>query len=99
MRSILVLCVLLAGYVCWQHFSLQKSEEKNQQLQQQNILLQQSKKDLTEKLEAYNDRQQKANRQIAKLKTKALRQEDDCYNRPLPDAYIEFVRQTDNPTR
>ena len=94
MKYTLFICLLLAGYAFQQRFSLRQSEEKNQQLQLQNGILRQKQENLTKKLEVFNAKQEKANQQIAKLKALALQKSDDCYIRPLPDEYLEFVRGT-----
>ncbi|MCI5634191.1 MAG: hypothetical protein MR350_01875 [Alphaproteobacteria bacterium] len=94
MKYAIMMCMLLAGYAYWQHFSLRQSEEKNLQLQLQNTLLQKNQDNLIKKVEEFNVQQQKASLQIAKLKEQALQKQDDCYYKPISDAYIDIVRGT-----
>ncbi len=94
MKYAIMMCMLLAGYACWQHFSLRQSEEKNLQLQLQNTLLQKNQDNLVKQMEEFNAQQQKASQQIAKLKEQAMQKQDDCYYKPISDAYIDIVRGT-----
>lgn len=96
MKYTAILCMLLASYAFWQHFSLQQSEEKNLRLQQQNALLQKNQDNLVKKMEEFNAQQQKASLQIVKLKTQARQNQDDCYYKPISAAYIDIVRGTKN---
>ena len=99
MKYVLILAAMLAGYVYYQHICLQKSQQSNMLLRQQNEILQQNQEKLIKQREEYYAKQQKANEQIAKLKTKVLLKQDDCYYRALPNDYLEFVRGTKNNHR
>lgn len=99
MKYVLILAAMLAGYAYYAHICLQKSQQSNMLLRQQNEILQQNQEKFNQLKEEYNVKQQKANEQIAKLKAQALRKKDDCYNRALPDDYLEFVRGTKNNHR
>ncbi len=96
MKYTVILCMLLASYAFWQHFSLQKSQENNLKLQQQNEMLLQQQHQLKKQTEEYNAAQQKANKQISKLRDLAQKNKDNCYNNPIPAAYLKLVRSTDN---
>ena len=96
MKYTAILCMLLASYAFWQHFSLQQSEEKNLRLQQQNEQLQKNQYNLVKKMEEFNAQQQKASRQIVKLKALARQNQNDCYYKPISAAYIDIVRGTKN---
>ena len=61
-------------------------------LSQENAILKQNQNNFIRQVENFNDKQQKANEQIAKLKKQAMQQKDDCYNRIIDDSYAEFVR-------
>lgn len=99
MKYVLILAAMLAGYAYYAHICLQKSQQSNMLLRQQNEILQQNQEKLIKQREEYYAKQQKANEQIAKLKTTALLKKDDCYNRALPNDYLELVRGTKNNHR
>lgn len=94
MKYTAILCMLLASYAFWQHFSLRQIEEKNQQLRMQNKILQQNQDNLIKKIGEFNAKQQYAGRQIAKLKYQAQQNKDDCYHKPISGAYLNIVRGT-----
>ena len=96
MKYTAILCMLLASYAYWQHFSLQRSQENNIKLQQQNRILLQQQNQLKKQTEEYNAAQQKANIQISKLKDLAQKNKDNCYNNPIPAAYLKLVHSTYN---
>ncbi len=92
MKYILICCLFLLTFIWWQRYSILKLKNENQLLLQQNLQLSQNQEKFNKKLENFNEKQKQASRQIAKLKDKAQRQDDDCYNRSISSAYIELVR-------
>ena len=92
MKYLWLIVLLFAMYGYWQHCSLQKIRQDNEMLRQQNVILKQKQDNFIRQVENFNDKQQKANEHIAKLKKQAMQQNDDCYNRIMDASFAEFVR-------
>ncbi len=92
MKYVLAIIVVLALLVFWQHAKIQNIQQKNAELKSKNEELVANAKNLIVKMESYNEQQQKANRQIAKLKAEAMAQNIECYTARIDSRIIDFVR-------
>lgn len=92
MKYVLILCAFLAVWGVFNQFRINYAQNKI-------IVLQNEKKDISQKLEIkeneikkFNDSQTAAGKQIEKIKTKIIKIPTSCYNTAIDDAIINGVR-------